>query len=806
MDSQLAPATLIRAPTGAKATTMTKYLAIQKMRSNRIQRPLGIALVGLSTLLFTACGGGSGGGNPNVPEGPNPPGNLPLVVDFGLRTDLHLGSSFLGDMVHADVNGDGIEDLIESNFGTRFLTIALGNADGTFSTHLELKTVGHGFSVTTGDFNGDALVDIAVACGDHQSGAQQAVEVFVQGPGVVEFSGSATFAMSADPKEIVSGPMSGIPGSGGPDELYVAVRPERRVLRLSLDVGGNLVQTGEFNSANLGSAGGPFSLALIDLGADNMLDLVVGEEDVADGSPDRLVQFARTAAGFQAAELVYMPLYRPVVRHVGDVDNNGFDDLAVAQLEGTEVFLFGANASGLASGTLYPLDFGGETTSLLFTDLDGDGLAEAVGTVLYQNSIQVHKASAPLVYDEPTHYNVGVAPRAIGMIHLPGDSTPDLLCANAQDLSVLLGMGDARFRGAIGFTTGQGAPVFTEVVDLDNDGDLDTVSITNQQQALVIQEGLGDGTFVTRTSLPLALASENDIGFIELIDIDRNGYLDILVTVFAANELRVYRNYGDIGAFSSPLPADIHNVGSGPVGFDLADLNNDSKPDVILANMNDNSLELYLGAGQGELILTNTLNLGMSPVDLICSDFDNDGDLDAAVTASDASDNFHVIVIAGDGSGGLTIVNTYPVDGRTGDLGLGDFNEDGMIDIVVGQLELIHDSIFLFYNEGALGFRSEPVVVSPGPGTIVVADADYDGNLDLIIPTTEGELRMLFGDGAGAFPTMLPADRGAMPIPEDTTSASFGDLDGDFLPELILSSPRTPFTWVGYNTSFSIQN
>jgi len=760
--------------------------------------------VGFSTLLFTACGSGAGG-DPTIPGGPNPPGNQPVVVDFGLRTDLHLGTAFLGDMVHVDINDDGIQDLIESNFGTRFITIALGNPDGTFTTVLELATVGHGFSVTTGDFGGDGMLDIAVACGDHQSGAQQAVQVFQQGPGIAEFSGSVIFPMTSDPKEIISGPISGIPGSGGPDELFVAVRPEKRVLRLALD-GGNLVQTGELNSASLGSAGGPFSFALVDLGGNNMLDLIVGEEEIADGSPDRLIQFTRTASGFQPAELIYMPLFRPIVQNVGDVDNNGYEDIAVAQLEDTQVFLFSANASGIADGDLYTMDFGGETTSLVFTDLDGDGLSEAVGTVLYQNSIQVHKASAPFIYDEPTHYNVGVAPRALGVIYLPGDSTPDLLCANAQDLSILVGTGDARFRGAIGFNTGMGAPIFTETIDLDNDGDLDNVAITNQQQSLVIQEGLGDGMLVTRAMLPLALATEDDIGFLELIDIDRDGDLDILVTVFAANELRIYRNSGDIGGFGEPLPGDIISVGDGPVGFDLADLNNDNEPDVILANMNDGTLELYLGVGRGELTLTKTLHLGMQPIDLVCGDFDNDGDLDAAVTATNTADENFLVIVAGDGAGDLALITSYPLDGRTGNLGLGDFNEDGMIDIVVGQLELIHDSVFVFQNESGLDFSVESIAVSPGPGTIVVADADFDGHLDLIIPTTEGELRMLFGDGTGSFPIMWPTIKGALPIPEDTTSANFADLDGDFLPELILASPRTPFTWVAYNTSFSVQD
>ena len=47
-------------------------------------------------------------------------------VDFGLRVDLRMGHALAGDARHADLNGDGVADLIETDPVRRALTIALG--------------------------------------------------------------------------------------------------------------------------------------------------------------------------------------------------------------------------------------------------------------------------------------------------------------------------------------------------------------------------------------------------------------------------------------------------------------------------------------------------------------------------------------------------------------------------------------------------------------------------------------------------------------------------------------------------------
>src|SRR5258708_4884435 len=67
-----------------------------------------------------------------------------------------------------DFNGDGLLDLAVANQGStdiqgsEIVLVFLGNGDGTFQDPLTLTAQSHPSSVAVGDFNGDGVQDLAV--------------------------------------------------------------------------------------------------------------------------------------------------------------------------------------------------------------------------------------------------------------------------------------------------------------------------------------------------------------------------------------------------------------------------------------------------------------------------------------------------------------------------------------------------------------------------------------------------------------------------------------------------------------------
>jgi VCBS repeat protein/ASPM-SPD-2-Hydin domain-containing protein len=87
---------------------------------------------------------------------------------FQPHADVAIGTS-LGSLALAvgDFNGDGKPDLAVGNSGhaTGILSVLLGNGDGTFQSPINTSTGNGAIAVAVGDFNGDGKLDAAVADG-----------------------------------------------------------------------------------------------------------------------------------------------------------------------------------------------------------------------------------------------------------------------------------------------------------------------------------------------------------------------------------------------------------------------------------------------------------------------------------------------------------------------------------------------------------------------------------------------------------------------------------------------------------------
>lgn len=224
-----------------------------------------------------------------------------------------------------------------------------------------------------------------------------------------------------------------------------------------------------------------------------------------------------------------------------------------------------------------------------------------------------------------------------------------------------------------------------------------------------------------------------------------------------------------------------------------ADFNGDGIPDVATGNVNSGNIVIALGTGSGLVVQT-----AASPIDLpgdsratglAVGDFNEDGIVDLVVS--------HLIVGAtvflGNGSGGFVVAGS--VNYGTGAnimerVAVADFNSDGNLDIALTDAG--PDRLRLAFGNGQGGLAvSGTLLVSPDldlPLDVAAGDVDGDGDVDLLtVGGLSDRLIVFAGDGAGGFTPVqsLPAVIDASASPR---SVSLADVNADGRPDALVSS------------------
>jgi len=169
-----------------------------------------------------------------------------------------------------DFNGDLILDLATANNSSNTVSVLLGNGTGSFSAATNFG-VGNGpRAVTTGDFNGDGKLDLATA-----NSNENTVSVLL-GDGTGGFGAATSFGVGSLPISITTGDFNG----DGRLDLATANNISNNVSVL-LSNG-----TGGFSAASnfLISGTSPFSITTGDFNGDGRLDLAtanIGSDNVS---------------------------------------------------------------------------------------------------------------------------------------------------------------------------------------------------------------------------------------------------------------------------------------------------------------------------------------------------------------------------------------------------------------------------------------------------------------------------------------------------------------------------------------------
>lgn len=210
---------------------------------------------------------------------------------------------------------------------------------------------------------------------------------------------------------------------------------------------------------------------------------------------------------------------------------------------------------------------------------------------------------------------------------LDNDGNPDVIVSlNNFAFHWCRGLGNNQFESSGTVVPGSiGNHRDIELADMNNDGFIDVLYTKNNGVAW--QENLGNGSFGGE----LIITNLTDVTrSIKIADIDQDGRMDVVSISSNDNKLAWYKNLGN-NQFA--VQQIISTQVTGPIILKLGDLNGDGRVDIVVANTNEVSWFENLGGGQfsSKLVVLNDM-VYISSITL--DEIDDDGDLDMLVTST----------------------------------------------------------------------------------------------------------------------------------------------------------------------------
>ena len=662
------------------------------------------------------------------------------------------------DVAIGDLDGDGKTDMIVSNAGGtvsvfRNTSVAGTISSASFSTNVDFATMPSPRGVAIGDLDGDGKLDFAVA-----NASDNTVSVYRN----TSTTGSINSSSFAPKVDFATGNYSYFVAiadfdlDGKPDLVVTNGNSNTvSVLRNKSNIGEINLSSFE-TQIEFATGLTPFHVAATDLDDDNRPDIVVTNLNSSSIS----VLHNTTSAGIInsnsfAPKVNFATGVSPFGIAIADFDGDEKSDLAIANTDNNTIsFLRNISTSGAITPssfeTKFDLTSGYNAYHLAVTDLDGDGKPELVSANNVGNSISVFKnqtSSGPFTassFSPNVNFNTGPVPYSVAIGDFDGDGKPDLVTPNFssggspghESASVLrnqIGLP----RPTIASFSPEAGKIGSQVIITGSN--FDSTPLNNK-----VYFG-GTKAIVTAATFSQLTVTVPKGATYQPITVVANGLMAYsskpFVVTFSSNGIL------DANSFT---PKFDYATGNNPRGVAIGDLNNDEKPDLVVTNA---------GSNNSIRVFQNSSTIG---------------------TIDQISFGNYIDFAAGSGPYGAAI---------------GDLDCDGKLDVAV--VNYTSSTVTLFRNTGAVGFITSnlfellgEITTGTSPLAIAIGDLDLDGKPDLAVANASGTVSLFRNNSVTGATLSLSAFPGRVNFTcgNDPYDVAIGDIDGDQMPDLVVSN------------------
>ncbi|CAF1433358.1 unnamed protein product [Adineta steineri] len=644
----------------------------------------------------------------------------------------------------ADINNDQRQDIIVANFGANNVGVFLGRLNGTFDSQTTFST---GSSrprwVIIADFNNDTQPDIAVVNhGTNNIG-------ILLGDGKGNFANQITFSTGFDsiPYSIAIADLN----NDGKLDIAVANYGTNNVGVL-LNYGNGTFATQVTFKTGINSH--PSSIAMNDLNTDNHMDIVV----VCSGTNNIAILLGLGNGTFAIAKKYSTGNNSsPLSIVIGDFDNDNILDIAAANYGTVSIGVFFGYGTGIFAEQMTfftASDFNPHFIATGYFNND-TRLDIVVVNFDYNYVIMIITNKKYTFLPQTTYQTTGSTsfPASVTVADFNNDSLLDMVVVNyyTNSIDVLINYGNDIFKNQVSYSTGSDSgPYCATSGDFNNDKRPDIAVANYRISTIIIFLANGNGTF----SSPTSYSTGSNSGPFKIVtgNLNNDTWTDIVVTNYLGNNIGIFLGYGD-GTFSTQTT---YSTGSNsqPNSVVIRDINNDKQQDIVVTTYNTSSISVFLSYGNGTFASPTTFSTGNNsgPKLFTFAELNGDNLVDIVVADYDAN---NIRILYGYGNGSFSLESTLPTGNNSAprDVTTVDIDKDGHLDIVCANYN--GGSVGIFFGYGKGNFSTQKLY-SLGNGSypysVIVSDLNNDGQSDIIVPNSGiGNVVILSGYDNGTF-------------------------------------------------------